>query len=116
MAFTVAFTKVFTVGDRKQVYGTITPDSSWTAAGESLTKTELKLELELNELEIEDKGGYIFTYDTTNSLVKAYRQKDPAAAGGADIALPPVADSVDLSSSPGALRFTAVGKGSAVAV
>jgi hypothetical protein len=115
MAFTVTLTKVISIGDRKQVFGTITPDSSWTAAGEPLTKSELKLEDELNALEIDPKSGYVFQYDKTNSLVLGYRQKDPAAAGGADIALVPVADSVNLSSTPGAIPFIAIGKGTAAA-
>lgn len=42
-------------------------------------------------------GGYVFEYDGANQKVKAFRQKDPAAAGGADIALPEVANAVNLS-------------------
>lgn len=40
----------------------------------------------------------LYSYDSTNSKLVAYRQKDPAAAGGADIALPEVGNGVDLSS------------------
>jgi hypothetical protein len=31
-----------------------------------------------------DPAGYVFEWDKTNGKIKAYDQKDPAAAGGAD--------------------------------
>ena len=39
----------------------------------------------------------VFSWDKANAKVLAYRQKDPAAAGGADIPLPEVANAVDMS-------------------
>jgi|SRR6478752_41199 len=42
-------------------------------------------------------AGYVFQYDYTNKKIVAYRQKDPANAGGADIALTEVANTTDLS-------------------
>jgi hypothetical protein len=49
----------------------------------------------------EHQGGRVFELTSKNapasSKVKAYQQKDPAAAGGADIALPEVANATDLS-------------------
>ena len=49
----------------------------------------------------EHQGGRVFEITSKNapasSKIKAYQQKDPAAAGGADIALPEVANATDLS-------------------
>jgi hypothetical protein len=42
-------------------------------------------------------GGYIYSGDPANQKIKAFRQKDPAAAGGADIPLPEVGSTVNLS-------------------
>jgi hypothetical protein len=52
----------------------------------------------IDYLRLDPSGGYIFETDYTNSKIKAYDQKDPAAAGGADIALPEVGNSVNLGS------------------
>lgn len=42
-------------------------------------------------------AGRVFEYDHTNKKIVAFQQKDPAAAGGADIQLPEVANTTDLS-------------------
>lgn len=42
-------------------------------------------------------AGYVGFFDPATQLLKVYRQKDPANAGGADIALTEVANAVDLS-------------------
>lgn len=47
------------------------------------------------------KSGYIFEYDITNEKLLAYRQKDPAAAGGADIPLPEVGNTISLAAVTG---------------
>lgn len=47
---------------------------------------------------IQSKLGYVFHYDHVSSKVLVYDQKDPAAAGGADIALPEVGNNVSLAS------------------
>lgn len=52
----------------------------------------------IDYMNIPPAAGYVFEVDYANSKIKAYRQKDPANAGGADIALPEVANAVDLSS------------------
>jgi hypothetical protein len=57
----------------------------------------------IDYLRLDPAGGIIFETDYTNKKVKAYRQKDPADAGGADIALPEVANAVSLSSASRAL-------------
>lgn len=75
--------------------------------GVTVTKGQFELPVSLDHLDIGGTGGIIFEWDKTNSKIKAYRQKDPAAAGGADIALPEVANGIDLSAS--VFRFLAQG-------
>lgn len=50
---------------------------------------------------IPSKNGYVFHYDHTNSKVLAYYQTDPAATGGANVALIEVSNNADLSSVTG---------------
>jgi hypothetical protein len=42
-------------------------------------------------------AGRIFQYDHTNKKILAFQQKDPAAAGGADIQLPEVGNATSLA-------------------
>jgi hypothetical protein len=49
-------------------------------------------------LQLFPASGYVFETDYTNLKVKAYDQKDPGNAGGADIALPEVGNSTNLGS------------------
>lgn len=51
-------------------------------------------------------GGYVSEWLKSSQLLKVYRQKDPANAGGADIALPEVGNGVDLSGQT--WTFTAI--------
>jgi len=51
----------------------------------------------IDDIDIQPTGGYVFEWLPATGKVKAYRQKDPAAAGGADIPLPEVANAVDLT-------------------
>jgi hypothetical protein len=81
---------------------------TYATNGVAVTKANFDLPVSLTHLEVDSSGGYIFEFDKANSKIKAYRQKDPAAAGGADIPLPEVANAVDLSSiTP---RFRAEGR------
>jgi hypothetical protein len=94
-------------GDRYVRTGTLNV-GTYATNGVAVTKANFDLPVSLTHLEVDSSGGYIFEFDKANSKIKAYRQKDPAAAGGADIPLPEVANAVDLSSiTP---RFRAVGK------
>lgn len=81
-------------------------DSSYATGGESLTAGDFRLD-SLILVHAEPVDGYVFAYDYTNSKLKAFRQKDPGAAGGADIALPEVAATTDLSAV--ATRVFAIG-------
>lgn len=87
-------------GDKLVRRGTGNLGTSYTTGGMAFTKANLDLPVKVSRLEVDNAGGYVFeTVSLTNSggLIKAYRQKDPGAAGGADIPLPEVANAVDLS-------------------
>lgn len=88
--------------------GTITLGSSYTTNGVVITNSQFELYHSLTDLRVDSTGGYIFQWDKTNAKVKAYRQKDPGNAGGADIPLPEVANGVDLSAI--SARFRAEGR------
>lgn len=53
-------------------------------------------------------GGYVYEWVPSSQLLKVFRQKDPANAGGADIPLPEVANGVDLSGVT--VGFIAIGQ------
>jgi hypothetical protein len=50
--------------------------------------------------------GYTCSWDRSNQKLKVFRQKDPGNAGGADIALPEVGDTVDLAAVSGSFIAT----------
>lgn len=74
----------------------VTFDNSYTTNGMPFTAADANLK-NILWCSVAPAGGYVFEYDYTNSKIIAYRQKDPAAAGGADIPLPQVANGIDLS-------------------
>lgn len=74
----------------------ITGDSSYPTNGWALTPANLRLST-IDFISVPAAGGIVFEYDYTNQKLKAYRQKDPGNAGGADIALPEVGNGVSLS-------------------
>lgn len=86
----------FPRGGSKVAVVSVTFDSSYATGGESLVASDVNLNT-IDFVIVEPKGGYVFSYDYTNAKIQAYRTKDPAAAGGADIPLPEVANAVDLS-------------------
>lgn len=90
----------YKLGDRWQTLTTVLLDSSYPTGGEALSKADLgfaaTVDPEWNVIAL-PTAGYIPEYDHTNSKLLMYDQKDPAAAGGADIALPQVGNTVDLS-------------------
>lgn len=81
---------------------------TYSTTGVAVTGTNFELYHTLSDLDVRPAGGYVFEYVKTTGKVKAYRQKDPAAAGGADIPLPEVTDGVDLSAV--SARFRAEGR------
>src|SRR5690348_3339550 len=80
---------------------------TYATGGVAVTGGQLGCPNQLTHLDVGPAGGYVFEWDQANGKVKAYRQKDPAAAGGADITLPEVANAVDISAATP--HFEAVG-------
>src|SRR4051794_41141362 len=110
MALTIAFDTApngRSVAGAKQIRrGTMTFDSSYDAGGEALAASLLELN-QIDDLRVDPIGGYVFSWDKANAKVLAYRTKDPAAAGGADIVMQEVTAAVNLSAI--APRFRAEG-------
>lgn len=89
-----------TTGARWETVSTVLMSNSYTTGGESVTKGDLGFASTVDptfEVRVTPSAGYIGEYDHVNSKLKVYDQKDPAAAGGADIALPQVGNTTDLS-------------------
>lgn len=81
---------------------------TYATNGVAVTGSNFELYHSLTDLDVRPSGGYVFEYVKSTGKVKAYLQKDPANAGGADIALPEVTNGVDLASI--AARFRAEGR------
>lgn len=100
-----------TTGSRWETVSTVLLDNSYPTGGEALTKADLgfaaTVDPTFNVIAL-PTAGYIPEYDHTNSKLLMYDQKDPAAAGGADIPLPQVGNTVDLSAVT--VRVVATGK------
>ena len=62
-----------------------TDDATWNAGGEAFDATSYVANPEM--VHIENNSGYVFEYDATNKKIKAYADKDSAAAGGANLQL-----------------------------
>ena len=107
-----------TFGNKRIKTRTITFDDSYPTGGESLTAADLGLRT-LDAViphgafrkTADSTDAIAVSYNHTTAKLVAYRQKDPAAAGGADIALPEVGNTTDLSGYSG--RVTAIGSGMA---
>lgn len=94
-----------TMFPRKVRRGTISL-GTYASNGVAVTPKNVEL-IRIDDIDIQPTGGFVFEYLPGTAKIKAYRQKDPAAAGGADIPLPEVANGVDLSAA--AARFRAEG-------
>jgi hypothetical protein len=110
MAISIRIDVVENLGNSKFVTGTIVWDSSYPTGGESVTINDSTYDVTLERIAHMNAngGGYVYGWDAANQKLKVYRQKDPANAGGADIPLPEVANTTDLSSLTSA--FSAVGQ------
>src|SRR4051812_4644292 len=83
------------IGETDHLYiGTIVPSTSYPTGGEVIDATG---NTRFKKLQTGAAGGYVTSFDPATQKLKIFRQKDPAAAGGADIALPEVANTTDLS-------------------
>ena len=95
MAATLTVKQSVGLGNSLTLYtGTITFDNSYPTGGEAIDATG---DIGYLSLIPGPSAGYVFEWDEANQKIKAYRQKDPGNAGGADIALPEVAATTDLS-------------------
>ena len=94
-----------TMFPRKVRRGTISL-GTYATNGVAVTPKNLEL-VRIDDIDIQPSGGYVFEWLPSTGKVKAYRQKDPGAAGGADIPLPEVANAFDLSAVTA--RFRAEG-------
>lgn len=104
-ASSIQVTHDIPIGATLRLYmGTFTPSTSYPTGGEPI---DLPNNTRLVKMFTTGGGGYSTNFISSSQLLKVYRQKDPAAAGGADIALPEVGSTVDLSAST--FEFFAIG-------
>jgi len=95
-----------TFGAKRATRGSGNLGNPYASGGIAVTPAQVGLGV-LEDLNVQPTSGYVFEYVPSTGKVKAYDQKDPAAAGGADIALPEVG-AIDLSAV--VFRWTAVGR------
>lgn len=97
MAFAVSINRSHQLEAGFTLYhGTIVADNSYANGGELVDATG---NTSFDFLDVK-APGYLVTFDPATQKIKIYRQKDPANAGGADIAFVEVANAVDLSAVP----------------
>jgi len=77
--------------------------SSYATGGDTLSAAMLKLRA-VESLNVQSKGGYIFSYDYTNGKLQAY------AVGATGAALSEVANATNLASVTG-IKVMAIGYG-----
>lgn len=106
MALSGATVTNFPLEDRKLVVRDITFDSSYPTGGEAVVPADFSLSV-IDFLIVGQAGGYVIEHDATNKKLKVYRQKDPGAVGGADIALVEVANATNLATL--VVRVVAIG-------
>lgn len=101
----------YTEANKRVRVRSVTFDSSYPTGGESLTPADVGLRV-ITEARAhgafrksDASDAVLVSYDYTNKKLLAYRQKDPAATGGADIALPQVGNTIDLSAYSGRITF-----------
>lgn len=99
-------------GNKKVKTRDVVFDSSYPTGGESLTAAQVGLKTIVAAIPhgafrktSDGSTAVLVSYDHTNSKLFAYRQKDPANAGGADIPLPEVGNTIDLSGFSGRMTF-----------
>lgn len=81
---------------------TITFDSSYPTGGEALAAADVGLRkihavIPCGPAIDSNSTAVIVRWNATTNKLMAFRQKDPADTGGADIALPQVGNTIDLS-------------------
>lgn len=73
MALTLTSRSQVVAGNKRNVYITAAWDSSYASGGESLTAANLGLRT-ITRLTAEPMSGFVFLYDYTNSVLRAYTQ------------------------------------------
>lgn len=76
-------------GPNKVRRGTLNLGDPYAASGIAFTPANFNLR-RIDKLVVQPSAGYVFEWVKSSGKVKAYLNKDPAAAGGADLALPEV--------------------------
>lgn len=97
-------------GNRTEYLGTIAMDNSYPTGGEPIDVANNERFAFLNAVgggTTATGAGYLYQFDAPNQKLVAFRQKDPGNAGGADIALPEVGNTTDLSAQT-AIPFRAL--------
>lgn len=91
-------------GNKRVKFRKVTFDSSYPTGGEAVAAADFGLK-QLGSVIVQGAArksdstdAVLVSFDHTNSKLVCYRQKDPAATGGADIALPEVANTTSLAS------------------
>lgn len=88
------------IGTQLHWMGSVNMTSSYATGGDTLTAKILGFS-HIEGAIVGSAGGYTFECVTAagspDIKIKAYRQLDPANAGGADVPMPQVANAVDLS-------------------
>lgn len=112
----VTFTKskVFVVGDRKEVIGTVTLTGSYTTGGESVPGSLLGLDLEVTDVQcgnaVVTGGVFDAEYNNTTGKLQLFGAVDATPA--ANEASPELAAAA-IPGGPANVRIRAIGKGKA---
>lgn len=77
--------------------GTFTPSTSYPNTGGTVGEPIAIPKCSHIRKMVATAAGYTTWFDASKQVLHFYRQKDPGATGGADIALPEVANTTDLS-------------------
>ena len=95
-------------GNRITAYFTATTDdTTWDLGGEAFDAKATSGLQEINQVSIENSGGYVFEYDRANSKIKAYVQHDPNdSTGGANI---PLEEATGLNLTSITMRISIIG-------
>lgn len=106
MALTITVEKTIQLESSEQLYlGSVTFDSSYPTGGEAF---DLPGNAIAEYVFTDGLGGYVTGWDRANQKLKLYRQTNPAAAGGADVALIEFTNAGDASAV--VLSFKAYGQ------
>lgn len=95
MAAVVTIEKEIPIGASERLYlGVIALDNSYPTGGEAI---DVAGNTSFRKLFAQPTAGYVFEWDEDGQKLKAFRQRDPGAIGGADVPLPEVTNLADLS-------------------